>query len=137
MLKLSRKTQATALSTTIWIVAFTSVASAQQGTATLTNPLKNIDSIGALVQTFIEIASYLAVIAAVLLLIWVGLQFVLARGNAKRMGELKDWLFWIMVGVAVIIGARIIIQIIINTLSATGVVDQGVIQSADRAAQGR
>lgn len=98
----------------------------------LTNPLK-VDSVGGLIQSFVEIFSYIVVLGAVLALIWVGLQFILARGDPKKMNELKGWLFYIIIGVAVVIGARIIIQVVINTLSASGVVDQRVIQSAENA----
>ncbi len=101
---------------------------------TLTNPLsKKYDSIGGIVQGFVEIFSYIVVLGAVLALIWVGLQFILARGNPTKMNELKGWLFYIIIGVAVVIGARIIIQVVINTLSASGVVDQRVIQSTQNA----
>lgn len=102
-----------------------------QGTFTLSNPLK-VDSVAGLVQNFVEIFSYVVIIIAVLLLIWVGLQFILARGDSAKMKELKEWLFWIVIGVAVVIGARVIVEIVINTLSATGV-DPNVINSARNA----
>lgn len=105
-------------------------------TSTLTNPLK-VDSISGLVQTFVEIFSYLAILFAVLALIWVGFRFILARGDSTKMNELKSWLMWIVVGVAVVIGARLIIQVVINTLSATGTVNPGVIQSVQKAASGQ
>jgi ABC-type cobalt transport system substrate-binding protein len=100
------------------------------------NPLK-ADSIYDLVQTFVEIFSLIAIIGAVLALIWVGFQFILARGNVSKMSELKDKLIWIVVGVAIIIGARLLINIVINTLSSTGVVDQTVIQSTQKAINGK
>lgn len=98
----------------------------------LQNPLK-VDSIGGLVQSFVEIFSYIVILGAVLALIWVGLQFILARGNPERMNELKSWLSWIVIGVAVVIGARLIIQVVINTLSTSGAVDQRTIQSVQKA----
>lgn len=101
---------------------------------TLENPLK-VNSIGELVQNFVEIFSYIVVLGAVLALIWVGLQFILARGNPTKMSELKDWLKFIIIGVAVVIGARLIIQVVINTLAASGAVDQRTIQSAQNAAK--
>jgi hypothetical protein len=104
-------------------------------TFTLKNPLK-VDSVGGLVQNFVEIFSYIVILFAVLAIIWVGFQFIIARGNATRMSELKDWLLWIVVGVAVVIGARIIIQVVINTLAATGTVDERTIQSVQKANSG-
>lgn len=89
-------------------------------TFTLSNPLK-VDSVSGLVQNFVEIFSYVVIIIAVLLLVWVGLQFILARGDASKMKELKEWLFWIIIGVAVVIGARVIVEVVINTLASSGV----------------
>ena len=85
---------------------------------------------------FVEIFSYIVVIAAVLLLVWVGLQFILARGDTTKMKELKGWLVNIIIGVAIVIAARVIIVIIINTLDSTGTVDSNTIQSARTAVSG-
>ena len=109
-----------------------------QKTETLTNPLSSkYNSVGGLISGFVEIFSYVAILFAVLALIWVGFQFILARGDPSKMNDLKSWLMWIVVGVAIVIGARIIIQVVINTLSATGTVSPGVIQSAENAVNGR
>ncbi len=93
-----------------------------QQTFTLSNPLK-VNSVGDLVKNFVDIFSTVVIILAVLTLIWVGLQFILARGDVAKMKELKEWLLWIVVGIAVVVSARLIVDIVINTLSATGTVD--------------
>ena len=105
---------------------------------TLQNPLK-VNSVGELIQVLIEIFSYVAILFAVLMFIYIGFQYVTnaAQGNASRIKELHNQLMWLIVGVAIVIGARVMIQIVINTLSATGVVDSGIIQSANKANQGR
>lgn len=97
-------------------------------TFTLSNPLK-VESVAGLVQSFVEIFSYIVIIIAVLALIWVGFQYIISRGDVKKMTDLKNWLFWIVIGVAVVIGARVIIEIVINTLAATGTLDQGTLNS--------
>lgn len=106
-----------------------------QNSNTLTNPLagSGVNSVGALVKKAVEIFSYVAILIAVLALIWVGFQFVLARGDSGKMKELKSWLFWIVVGVAVVIGARLIVNIVINTLGASNAIDQRIIHSAQDA----
>ncbi len=105
---------------------------------TITNPLSSkFDSVGALVNGFAQIFTYVVVIFAVLALVYVGFRFVLTRGDTKEMTKLRDWLFYIVIGVAVVIGARIIISIVINTLSATGTVSPSVIQGANNALQNR
>jgi len=105
---------------------------------TIQNPLK-VTSIGGLVQSLVEIFSYIVIIFAVLMFIYIGFQYVTnaAQGNASKIKELHSQLLWLVVGVAVVIGARVIIQIVINTLSATGTVSSGVINSANNALQGK
>ena len=113
----------------------TSVSGGNSGTGstfTLSNPL-NVDSIGALVESAVEIFSYLVILLAVLAFIWTGLQYILARGNAQTMKDATKRLGWIVVGVAIVIGARVIIRIVINTLQATGTVKPEVIQKANSA----
>ena len=110
------------------------------GIFTRQNPLRSdINSIGALVQAFIEIITYIAIIVAVLAFIWVGFQYVTsaASGNSKKIQELHNQLMWLVIGVAVVISARVIIQVVINTISATGTVSPTVIQSANNALQGK
>lgn len=103
----------------------------------LQNPLNpQYNTVGGLVQGFLEIFSYLAVLFGVLMLIWIGLQFVLSQGNSEKMKELKKQLLWIVVGIAIVIGARIIVSVVINTLKATGTVSEGVIQNANKAIDG-
>lgn len=105
---------------------------------TLQNPLCNkssnktckFDSVGGLLQGFIEIFTYLIILFAVLALIWTGLQYVLARGNPDEMKRLSNQLLYIVIGTAIVIGAGVIIDIVINTLSASGTVSSDVINSA-------
>lgn len=98
----------------------------------LKNPLK-AKSIGELVKTAVQVFSYIVIILAVLAFIWVGLQYILARGKPEKMKELSGWLGYIIIGVAVVLGAQIMITMVINTLKSTGVVDERVIQSANDA----
>lgn len=103
---------------------------------TLQNPLnKNISSVGDLIQAVIEVVTYLFIIFAVLMFIYVGFQYVTnaAQGNAKKIEELHKQLLWLVVGVAVVIGARVIIQVVINTISATNTVSPSIIESANKA----
>lgn len=103
------------------------------GTFTLSNPLK-VNSIGDLIQNFVEIFSYLVILLAVLALIYVGFLYIVSQGKPEKRKELNNWLFYIVIGVAVVISARLIVNVVINTLSATGTVNPNVIQSAKNAA---
>ena len=108
------------------------------GIFTLKNPLK-VNTVGEVINAFLEIITYLLIILAVLAFIWTGFLFVYnaSTGNSSKLSELKSRLLYIIIGVAIVIGARIIIQVVINTIAATGTVDQKVIESARNAAQGK
>ena len=75
----------------------------------------------------------MAVLAGVIALIWTGLQYILAQGKPERIKELKTQLLWVVVGIGIVIGARIMISIVINTLSASGVVNEDNINNANKA----
>ena len=104
------------------------------GTFYLQNPLSSqFNTVGGIVGGFIQIFVYLVVLFAVLMIIYVGLRLVLVQGDAAEISKLQTQLLWLVIGLAIVIGARIIVQVVINTLSATGAVNQTVIQSAQNA----
>jgi len=102
---------------------------------TLVSPLKGVNSVSDLIFTFMKIISYLAVIFGVIMLMWVGLQLVLAQGKPEEIKKRSNELLWVVVGIGVILGARIIVTTVINTLQATGTVNQSIINSANKAIQ--
>lgn len=116
----------------------TGSVSSKSGVFTISNPLSDrFNSVGGIIEGFVKIFSYLVVIMAVLALVWVGFQMILAQGRPERLSELKNWLLYIVIGVAIVIGAPIIINVVINTLEASGTVNPAVIQSAKKAANGQ
>lgn len=101
----------------------------------LQNPLNNkFSNLGELVNAFADIAAYVLVIVAVLMIIFTGFQFITAQGKPERLKELGTRMGYIVIGVAIIIGARIIVNVIINTLASTGAVNKSVIENARDAA---
>ncbi len=100
------------------------------GTFALKNPL-NVNSVGELVQNLVEIFSYVAILFAVIVFIYIGFSYVLAsaQGNATKIKELHSWLMWAIVGVAIVIGARVIVEIIIATLGMSGSISPEVMNS--------
>lgn len=103
-------------------------------TFAITNPL-NANSIGEVVLSFIQIFSYVVILLAVLCLIYVGFQYILAsaQGDSGKIKELHGYLLYIVIGIAIVIGARVIVEVVINTLAATGTVNSGVINGARNA----
>lgn len=112
--------------------------SSTQPTFTISNPLDSkFNTVGALVDGFVTIFAYLVIILAVILIIWTGLQYILASGNPDKMKKASIQLGWLVIGIAIVIGARLIVHIVINTLQATGTVNQNVIQNANNALSGQ
>ena len=100
---------------------------------TLNDPLGSNMTVSKIILTFMQIATYIAVLFGVILIVFVGFRYVLARGNPTEISKLHSWLLWIVVGLAVIIGARIIVSVIISTLQATGTVNPGISQNSNNA----
>ena len=98
--------------------------------ATLKSPLQNVNSISDLILTFMKVVSYIAVIFGVLMIMYVGMQFVLAQGKPEEIKKRSNQLLWVVVGIGVILGARILVTVIINTLEATGTINPAIITNA-------
>jgi len=106
-------------------------------TFTLHSPLDpKITSVGGLVQTIIDVISYILVLFGILALVWTGLQYVLAQGNSDRIKELHKTLLAIVIGIAIVISARVIVQVVINTLKAANVVNSSTLNQVQNAAAG-
>ena len=102
----------------------------------ISNPLNlKVSSLGDLVKTGLQVFTYIAVLIGVVMLVVVGLRYILARGKPEKMKEASQWLLYIVIGLAIVIGSRIAVSIIINTLESSGAVDLKVIQSAKNANQ--
>ncbi|HEY9583711.1 MAG TPA: hypothetical protein VJI66_01970 [Candidatus Paceibacterota bacterium] len=91
----------------------------------LCNPLK-VKSIEEAILLAVDIAIYIGVAFAILAIIFVGFKFVAAQGNETKLKDAKLWFLWIVIGLAVLISARVIVEIIKNTLIASEVVNKDV-----------
>jgi Type IV secretion system pilin len=99
----------------------------------LKNPLSGVNSVSDIVLKFMQIVSYLAVIFGVIMIMWVGLQLVLAQGKPEEIKKRSGELLWVVVGIGVILGARVLVSVVINTLQSTGAVNSSIIQNAKTA----
>ena len=91
----------------------------------LQNPLK-VSSVEGVIFLAVDIAIYIGVAFAILAIIWVGFKFVLAQGNSEKLKEAREYFLWIIIGLAVLISARVIVEIVQNTLIKSGVVNEKV-----------
>ena len=91
----------------------------------LQNPLK-VDSIKAVILLAVDIMIYVGIAFAILAIIFVGFKFVMAQGNPDKISEAKEWFLYIIIGLAVLISARVIVDIVQNTLTKSGVVNENL-----------
>lgn len=97
----------------------------QSGDSKLQNPL-NVDSIEALLLLIVDIAIYIGTAFAILAIIFVGFKFVMAQGKPEKISEAKMWFFYIIIGLAVLISSKVIVEIVKNTLVESGVVERNI-----------
>jgi len=87
------------------------------GSNSLVNPLK-ADSIEGLFLAIIDIILVFAVPIIVLFIMYAGFLYVTARGNPDSIKTANSALLWAVVGGVIILGARVILEIIKGTVSA-------------------
>jgi flagellar biosynthesis protein FlhB len=79
----------------------------------LCNPLE-AGSLVDLIRAVIRIVMRIAVIVAVVAIIWAGFLFVTAQGSEDKITKAKSIFLWTIVGVGIIVGANIIVDVIKN-----------------------
>jgi hypothetical protein len=91
----------------------------------LSNPLK-VNSFTDLLYKVVDLLVFIGVIIAVFMFIFIGFKFVWAQGNDKELAEAKKWFMYAVIGTAILISSKVIVEVIKNTLTAAGVVDQRI-----------
>lgn len=86
------------------------------GLATLKNPLK-VNTVDELLGLAVQVALRIGTILAVLALMWVGFQFIVAQGDEGKITAAKEHLWYVVIGIAVFFGATVIVAVIKATLS--------------------
>jgi hypothetical protein len=92
----------------------------------LKNPIQS-DDVKTLLAYIVNLAIYLGSIIAVLMFIWIGFQFVIAQGNESKVTDAKEWFKWAVIGTALLIGSKVILEIIKTTLIDSGLVNKGLL----------
>jgi hypothetical protein len=87
-----------------------------QTTGMLSNPLK-VNSIQCLIEEVLKFVVNLLAIAGVLYLIWTGFMFVKAQGNPSELEKAKKSFVNAIIGMAIILGAWAIANVIANTIN--------------------
>lgn len=92
----------------------------QAGTVSIENPLK-FNSICGLIKGLLDAAIVIGIPIAVLFIVYAGLKYVLARGNATDLAKAHTNLLYTIIGIGIFLGSWVIIEVIVNTVKALGV----------------
>ncbi len=88
--------------------------------ATIQNPLgENNTSVQALLLKIMNLVATVGAIIVVFFIIYSGFKFVTARGNPAEVSKAKDIFFATIIGGAILLGADIIANIVVNTVNTT------------------
>lgn len=82
----------------------------------------SIKSVPDLILTFVDWIVQLGTVAVVLAFIYVGFQFVAAKGNPEGIKKARDAFFWTVVGTLVLIGSSVLVEVIKSTLIQADVI---------------
>lgn len=96
------------------------VTPASGDTKTLDNPL-GVNSFCGLVIKLVQAVTVIGIPVAVLFIVWAGLKFVLAQGNSGELAKAKTNFYYVIIGIAIFVGATLIANVVVNTLKQLGV----------------
>ncbi len=83
----------------------------------LQNPLK-VNTIQGAIKLFMDTVVKIAIPFIVVFFIWSGINFILARGNATKIGEAKKMFWYTVIGTLLILGAWAITDAIVGTINS-------------------
>lgn len=84
-------------------------------TATIQNPIK-AENISQLVDFIFSLVLQIGVPIAVIMLIYSGFMFVMARGNPEQLKTARTSFMWTVIGTAILLGASVISGVITSTI---------------------
>lgn len=85
----------------------------------LVNPLK-ADSFSGLLTDILDFVVQIGTVVVILMIVYVGFMFVVARGNDGKISEARQALLWTLVGALILLGAKAISLGIQATVQALG-----------------
>ena len=92
-----------------------SVPSSGGGNVNL-NPLKGVNTIWDLLKNIFTALIDIALPIAVLMLVYSGYLFVTAMGDEKQVNSAKENFKWTLIGIAVLLGARALVDLVQQTI---------------------
>lgn len=103
-------------------VVFGEVTGSQAGVSInggIGNPI-GTDSIQGLVSAILDVIVAIGTPIAVVFLIFSGFKFVFARGNSSKLTEARETFIWTIVGIVILLGARLLSEVVKGTVEQLG-----------------
>ena len=85
--------------------------------AEFSNPLRpGLDSIAGFTSAALKAATYILFPVAVVFMVYSGFLFITAQGNSEKLSKAKMNFFWTVVGIALLLGAWALSELIRGTI---------------------
>jgi hypothetical protein len=85
---------------------------------TIKNPLAS-NSVSGILTNIMNLVATVGAIVVVFFIIYSGFKFVTARGNETEVTKAKDIFYATIIGGAILLGADVIANVVVNTVKAT------------------
>lgn len=100
----------------VYIVSFWAAFYAQKALAeTIESPILG-QNFGEVVQNIADQARAAALIIAPIFIVIAGLQFLFAGESEQKISQAKKTLWWTLIGAAIVVGASLLTEAVINTV---------------------
>lgn len=94
-------------------------ASGQREATKLQNPLgSDNNSLTAFANSVVDAVVTVGLPIAALMIVYSGFLFVMARGNPTELGKAKDAFLYAIIGIAIILAAKVLSEVIRGTIDA-------------------
>ena len=81
------------------------------------NPIQGKTEVKDIIASVLKIVVEIAIPIVVLMVIYSGFMYVMARGNAEAVEKAHKTLTWTLVGAAILLGAQLIANVLVDTVS--------------------
>ena len=84
----------------------------------LINPLGNTKTLDGLLGKVLDAIIAIGVVVITIMLVYCGFLFVVAQGNEEKIRTARSALLWTIIGALILLGAKVIAEVISNTVKA-------------------
>lgn len=81
-----------------------------------------------LLLSLVDLAIFIGSIVAVFTFIWVGFKLIMAQGNPGEIDKAKEWFTAAIIGTAILISSKVIVEVVRNTLTSSGLVNEQILK---------